>query len=226
MKFALLILLLSASYAIADLSRFSSADELWGYIAKLQEGPVGADPHQPNFRDVLTAFQKEVEGATAEFERRYPFDARRWEARLFRLEVLMLMEQLFEVAMDHGAALEQLKAVAESDAPTAIQRQARRLARQIENARDRAALIKQIRSAPLELKFAAVDGREVDLEKLRGKVVLVDFWATWCGPCVMEAPKLVDTYQKYRERGFEIIGVSLDSNKERLMAFTERAGMT
>lgn len=226
MKLAWLVVLLSVGFAAADLSRFSSADALWEYIVKLQEGPPGADLRSPNLLPVMTKFREEVEAATTEFERRYPHDVRRWEARLFRLEVLVLMEQLFEQAIDHGVVLEQLQAFAESDAPVSIKRQARQLAKQTEQARDRAARLKQLQSAPLDLKFAALDGREVDLAKLRGKVVLVDFWATWCGPCVMEMPRLVDIYQRYRERGFEIVGVSLDSNKDRLVAFAERAGMT
>lgn len=72
-------------------------------------------------------------------------------------------------------------------------------------------LVKVGRGRPLDMKFTALDGREVDLEKLRGKVVLIDFWATWCAPCMKEVPQLKKMYEQYRERGFEIIGVSSDN---------------
>jgi thiol-disulfide isomerase/thioredoxin len=66
-------------------------------------------------------------------------------------------------------------------------------------------------SKPLEIAFTAVDGREVDLKKLRGKVVLVDFWATWCGPCIAELPNIKRVYAAYHAKGFEIVGISLEN---------------
>jgi thiol-disulfide isomerase/thioredoxin len=81
-------------------------------------------------------------------------------------------------------------------------------------------------SKPLDLKYTSVDGKSIDLSKMRGKVVLVDFWATWCPPCRAEVPDVVATYQKYHDKGFEIVGVSLDSDKSALLAFTKDHGMT
>lgn len=71
-----------------------------------------------------------------------------------------------------------------------------------------------LRDKPLEMKFTALDGRAVDMKALRGKVVLLDFWATWCGPCVAELPNIQKVYREYHDKGFEVVGVSLDSAED------------
>ncbi|WP_221031197.1 TlpA family protein disulfide reductase [Actomonas aquatica] len=73
----------------------------------------------------------------------------------------------------------------------------------------------ELSQKPFELAFTAIDGREVDLTDLRGKVVLIDFWATWCGPCIAELPNVKQVYADYHDKGFEIISISLDQEKDR-----------
>lgn len=79
----------------------------------------------------------------------------------------------------------------------------------------------RLKVAPMDLSFTAVDGRQVNLAQLRGKVVLIDFWATWCGPCRAEVPNIVAAYRKYHSKGFEVLGISLDNDKSTLLAFTK-----
>jgi len=81
---------------------------------------------------------------------------------------------------------------------------------------------------PLAPDFAlpSVDGKTVTLSQLRGKVVLLDFWATWCAPCRMAIPHLNNLYRTHRERDLEIIGLSLDKGSpEMLKRFSSSMGI-
>jgi cytochrome c-type biogenesis protein len=73
-----------------------------------------------------------------------------------------------------------------------------------------------------DFTLTSIDGERVRLADYQGKAVLVNFWATWCGPCVVETPALVRVYHKYKDRGFSVIGVALQSEDDKIKEFVKK----
>ena len=93
-----------------------------------------------------------------------------------------------------------------------------------------AELDEQVEPVPIgsvapELNFPDPLGRVITLESLRGKYVLLDFWASWCGPCRRENPNVVRAYNKYKDAGFTVYSVSLDKDKNRWLQAIKGDGL-
>lgn len=72
---------------------------------------------------------------------------------------------------------------------------------------------------PIEFDGTSIDGKSVNLAALKGKAVLIQYWATWCEPCVQDMERIGELHAKYAGRGFEVIGVNLDNNRDEMVAF-------
>lgn len=79
---------------------------------------------------------------------------------------------------------------------------------------------------PPQFELKDINGQTVSLAQYKGKVVLIDFWATWCPPCRGEIPNMKKVYAQYKSKGFEIIGLSLDRSEKDLKDYIQKNGVT
>src|SRR5437879_6446396 len=163
----------------------------------MKSGPAGS----PAFLDEL---QKGVFALRKEFPE--------------RLEVYDLMMQLLQIRTQEGEA-DKARALAQTLSESSIREEAKEGVRRMIRKFD-------FLGKAVQLKFTAIDGREVDLEKMRGKVVLIDFWASWCVPCLIEIPKVKAAYEKLQPQGFEILGINLDEDRAQMQRVLTAANMT
>ena len=79
----------------------------------------------------------------------------------------------------------------------------------------------EARPAPLDFTLADMNGDELNLASLKGQVILLNFWATWCGPCKIEIPAFIELQDEYGDQGFQVLGLSVDDTPEQIRPFAE-----
>jgi len=129
----------------------------------------------------------------------------------------LLALQLFQVLEFRGMSgiLAQVGSDIAKQLATSEDERLRRLSTTLEGVVRRAALV----GNSLEISGVTLSGQPLDWASYQGKVVLVTFWATWCGPCRAEIPHLLENYRTYHDRGFDIVAISVDDNREDLVNF-------
>lgn len=139
-------------------------------------------------------------------------------------QILFMQAMLYSQVLSNEEKSDELLAKLEQEFPDS--RQAAMVKQQAAAKKIRAQLKDGAKFPDFDVKD--LEGNPLSISKFKGKVVLLDFWATWCGPCIAELPNVLKAYEQYHKDGFEIIGISLDreQDKQKLETFLKDKKMT
>lgn len=200
-------LLLTSQWGFAA-EQNSPATELKELITKVQAKLKDGKRTEAD----LTAELKEFDALLAKYKNEKSDDV---------AQILYMKAALYAQILGNEPKADELMAQLKSDFPDS---------RQVANLKKQEEAKKIQDSLAVGTKFPDfsekdLEGKPLSLAKYKGKVVLIDFWAVWCGPCVKELPHVLKAYEKHHENGFEIIGISLDQDKAKLEAFIKENKM-
>lgn len=188
---ALLATSLPAQESAADPQALQQ--EIFGNMEKLYEGD--GDALQPLLKSLNTFLTQGEPGPQ-------------------QLRVAMFATRILEATGEYKAAQDMMRGV-----KTRFAKADKDLADAATEFYDQMSKRYAILGSPLKIEAKLSDGEALDWSKYQGKVVLVDFWATWCKPCVEELPNLQKLHESYHKHGFEILGVNADENVNKFKTF-------
>jgi peroxiredoxin len=201
-------LLLSVQLTVAA-DKAAPADELKALIAKVQTKLRAGDRTEAALAPEL----KEFDTLLAEHKGEKTDEV----AQILFMKA-MLYQQVFKDKDKADALLAQLDKEFPDSKPVKMRQQ------QGEAEKVRAKLVEGAKFPDFDVKD--LNDKPLSIANYKGKVVLLDFWATWCGPCRQELPNVLKTYKAHHKDGFEILGISLDKERETLTSFIKENDMT
>jgi peroxiredoxin len=213
MKSKLLLVLVALSLVIPGQTGFaadqSAAVELKALVSKINTKLQAGKRTEQDLTDELKGFDALLE--------KHKGEKTDDVAQILYMKAT-LYSQVLKDSSKGTELMDQLKRDYPESAPV------KRLAQQEEANRLKSSLVEGAKFPDFEEKD--VMGKPLSISNYKGKVVLVDFWATWCQPCVVELPNVLATYKKHHAGGFEIVGISLDQDQSKLESFIKQKGMT